>query len=104
VQFRTVEFVGSGVVSARNVDFITRLAAQRVRRADLEHEIVLVARQVSTVDRRVMPADLARLSEVIALKLRPDEPALRQGYARRLEAEVVVAPDVITIFGTTRGA
>lgn len=39
---------------------------------------------------------------MIAAKLRADEPALRQGYARRFIATVVVAPDVITISGPTK--
>ena len=79
-----------------------RPPTQRTRRADLEQEILLVERQVSAADRRVTPAAVARLGDVIACKLRSDELALRQGYARRFIAKVVVAPDVITISGPTK--
>ena len=93
------DFIEQGVVSARDVDFTARLAAQRTRRADLEQEILLVERQLSAADRRVTPEAIDRLGEVILTKLRSDDPALRQGYARRFIARVVVAPDVITITG-----
>ena len=93
------DFIEQGVVSARDVDFTARLAAQRTRRADLEQEILPVERQLSAADRRVTPAAIDRLGEVILTKLRSDDPTLRQGYARRFIAKVVVAPDVITITG-----
>ncbi|MFD1788068.1 recombinase family protein [Sphingomonas floccifaciens] len=93
------DFIEQGVVSARDVDFTARLAAQRTRRADLEQEILLVERQLSAADRRVTPEAVGRLGEVILTKLRSDDPTLRQGYARRFIAKVVVAPQLITITG-----
>lgn len=93
------DFIEQGVVSARDADFTARLAAQRSRRADLEQEILLVERQLSAADRRVTPEAINRLGEVILSKLRSDDPTVRQGYARRFIAKVVVAPDVITISG-----
>ncbi len=93
------DFIEQGVVSARDADFNARLAAQRTRRADLEQEILLVERQLSTADRQVTPEAIDRLGEVIMTKLRSGDPTLRQGYARRFIAKVVVAPNVITITG-----
>lgn len=93
------DFIEQGVVSARDMDFAARLAAQRTRRADLEQEILLVERQLSAADRRVTPEAIDRLGEVILAKLRSDDPTLRQGYARRFIAKVVVAPQLITITG-----
>lgn len=93
------DFIEQGIVSPRDSDFAARLAAQRTRRADLEQEILLVERQLSAADRRVTPDAIDRLGEVILNKLRSDDTALRQGYARRFIAKVVVAPDVITITG-----
>jgi site-specific DNA recombinase len=93
------DFIEQGVVSPRDADFTARLAAQRTRRADLEQEILLVERQLSTVDRRVTPEAIGRLGEVILTKLRSDDPTARQGYARRFIARVVVAPQRITITG-----
>ena len=78
------------------------LAAQRTRRAELEQEIILVERQLFGAERRVTPEAVARLGEVIAAKLRSDEPVLRQGYARRLIDKVVVAPNLITITGPVK--
>ena len=96
------DFIEQGVVSARDPDFTARLAAQRSRRADLEQEILLVERQLSGAERQVTPEAVARLGEVIAAKLRSDEPALRQGYARRFIDKVVVAPGLITISGPVK--
>lgn len=93
------DFIEQGVVSPRDTDFTARLAAQRTRRADLEQEIVLIERQLSAADRRVTPDAIERLGEVILSKLRSDDHTLRQGYARRFIAKVVVAPDTITITG-----
>ncbi|PZO81016.1 MAG: hypothetical protein DI632_00085 [Sphingomonas hengshuiensis] len=93
------DFIEQGIVSPRDVDFTARLAAQRTRRADLEQEILLVERQLSTADRRVTPEAIERLGEVILTKLRSDDHTLRQGYARRFIAKVVVAPNLITITG-----
>ena len=93
------DFIEQGIVSARDTDFTARLAAQRTRRADLEQEILLVERQLSSSDRRVTPEAVSRLGEVILTKLRSEDQVLRQGYARRFIAKVVVAPDVITIMG-----
>lgn len=93
------DFIEQGIVSPRDTDFTARLAAQRTRRADLEQEILLVERQLSTSDRRVTPEAVGRLGEVILDKLRSKDPIARQGYARRFIAKVVVAPGVITISG-----
>lgn len=93
------DFIEQRIVSARDVDFTARIAAQRTRRADLEQEILLVERQLSAADRRVTSEAIDRLGEVILTKLRADNHSLRQGYARRFIAKVVVAPDVITITG-----
>ena len=93
------DFIEQGIVSARDTDFTARLAAQRTRRADLEQEILLVERQLSSSDHRVTPEAVARLGEVILTKLRSEDQVLRQGYARRFISKVVVAPDVITIMG-----
>ena len=93
------DFIEQGVVSPRDTDFTSRLASQRARRADLEQEILLIERQLATTDRRVTPEAVARLGEVILGKLRSSDPVLRQGYARRFIAKVVVAPDTITITG-----
>ncbi len=59
------DFIEQGVVSPRDTDFTTRLAAQRTRRADLEQEIVLVERQLSATDRSVTPEAIGRLGDVI---------------------------------------
>ncbi|MDK2770003.1 MAG: hypothetical protein KYX69_20075 [Sphingomonas sp.] len=96
------DFIEQGVVSARDADFTARLAAQRTRRADLEQEILLVERQLSAADQRVTSDAIDRLGEVILTKLRSDDPTLRQDYARRFIANVLVAPDVITISGPMR--
>jgi hypothetical protein len=42
---------------------------------------------------------LSRLGEVILQKLCSEDPALRQGYARRFLTKAVVAPKLITITG-----
>ena len=93
------DFIEQGIVSPRDTDFSARLAAQRTRRADLEQEILLVERQLSTAERRVTPESITRLGEVLVGKLRSNDHTVRQGYARRFIAKVVVAPDVITITG-----
>ena len=96
------DVIEQGMVSARDADFTARLAAQRSRQADLEQEILLVERQLSGAERQVTPEAVARLGEVIAAKLRSDEPALRQDYARRFIDKVVVAPDLVTITGPVK--
>ena len=96
------DFIEQGVVSARDADFTARLAAQRIRRADLEQGILPTERQLSAADRRVTPEAVERLGEVTATRLRADEPTLRQGYARRFISRVVVAPDLITISGPVK--
>ena len=93
------DFIEQGIVSARDTDFTSRLAAQRTRRAALEQEIVLVERQLSSAEKRVTPDAVSRLGEMISTKLRSDEPTLRQGYARRFITKVIVAPKLITITG-----
>ena len=93
------DFIEQGVVSARDADFSARLTAQRARRADLEQEILLVERQLSNDDRRVTPEAVERLGDVILMKLRSGDHVVRQGYARRFIARVIVAPDTITITG-----
>lgn len=93
------DFIEQGVVTARDADFASRLAAQRSRRADIESEIVLVEQQLSSAERRVTPEAVSRLGEVISQKLRSKDPVLRQGYARRFIAKVVVEPKLITITG-----
>ena len=59
-------------------------------------------RQLSAANRRVTPEAVQRLGEMIAAKLPSNEPALRQGYARRFIDKVVVAPDLITIAGPVK--
>ena len=93
------DFIEQGIVSPRDTDFTTRLATQRARRADLEQEIVLIERQLSTTDRRVTPEAIERLGDVILRKLKATDPVLRQGYARRFIEKVVVAPGTVTISG-----
>lgn len=93
------DFIEQDIVSPRDADFTARLAAQRTRRADLEQEILLVERQLSTADRRVPSEAVERLGEAILTKLRSDDHVVRQGYARRLIIKVVVAADTITITG-----
>ena len=93
------DFIEQGVISPRDTAFTARLAAQRTRRVDLEQEILLVERQLSTVDRPVTPEAIGRLGEVILGKLRSKDPTVRQGYARRFIAKVMVAPQRITIIG-----
>lgn len=63
-------------VGPRDADVTARLAAQRIRRADLEQEILLVERPLSGAERRVAPEAVACLGEVIAPKLGSDEPIL----------------------------
>lgn len=65
------DFIEQGIVSARDADFTARLASQRARRADLEQEILLVERQLSSADRRVTSEAVGRLGEVILGKLAP---------------------------------
>lgn len=96
------DFIEQGIVTARDADFTSRLAAQRSRRADIESEIVLVEQQLSSAERRVTPEAVSRLGEVILQKLRSEDPVLRQGYARRFIATVVVAPKRITITGSIK--
>lgn len=86
------DFIEQGIVSARDADFIARLASQRARRANLEQEISLVERQLSAADRRVTSDAIDRLGEVILSKLRSSDAIARQGYARRFIAKVVVEP------------
>jgi site-specific DNA recombinase len=93
------DFIEQGIVSPRDVDFTARLANQRTRRADLEQEILLVERQVSTADRRVTPEAIDRLGEIILTNLRSQDSSVRQGYARRFIDKVVVSTDTITITG-----
>lgn len=93
------DFIEQGIVSPRDADFTARLANQRTRRADLEQEILLVERQLSTSDRRVTLEAVDRLGEVILAKLRSEDSSVRQGYARRFIEKVVVAPGTITITG-----
>ncbi len=93
------DFIEQGVVSPRDTDFTTRLAAQRARRANLEQEVLLIEQQLSTADRRVTPEAVERLGEIIRNKLHSEDHAMRQGYARRFIAKVVVAPTGITITG-----
>ena len=64
------DFIEQGIVSPRDADFTARFAKQRTRRADLEQEILLVERQLSTADRRVRPEAIDRLGEVTLAKLR----------------------------------
>ena len=96
------DFIDRGVFSSSDADFTTRLANQRKRRADLEQEIMLVERQLSTADRRVTPEAVERLGEVILARLRSDDSCVRQGYARRFIEKVVVAPTTITITGSIK--
>ena len=96
------DFIEQGIVSPRDTDFIARLAAQRSRRADLEAEILLVERQLSSNDRQVTPEAIGRLGEVVLAKLRSTDSAVRQGYARRFIDKVVVAPGTITISGPVK--
>ena len=96
------DFIEQGVVSPRDGDFTARLANQRTRRADLEQEIVLVERQLSTADRRITPEAIDRLGEVVLAKLRSDDSNVRQGYARRFIEKIVVAPTEITITGAIK--
>ncbi|CAN5599792.1 recombinase family protein [soil metagenome] len=96
------DFIEQGIVSPRDADFTARLASQRTRRADLEQEILLVERQLSTADRRVTPEAIDRLGEVILTKLRSEDSSVRQGYARRFIEKVVVAPGTITIIGSIK--
>ncbi|MHA3840495.1 recombinase family protein [Sphingomonas aestuarii] len=96
------DFIEQGIVTARDAEFASRLAAQRTRRADIEIEIVLVERQLSSAERRVTPGAVSRLGEVILQKLRSEDYALRQGYARRFISKVVVAPNLITITGPVK--
>ncbi len=93
------DFIEQGIVSPRDADFTARLANQRSRRADLEQEIVLVERQLSTADRRITPEAIDRLGEVVLAKLRSDNSNVRQGYARRFIEKIVVTPTTITITG-----
>ena len=96
------DFIEQGIVTARDADFTSRLAAQRSRRAEIESEIVLVEQQLSSAEQRVTPEAVSRLGEVILQKLRSEDPVLRQGYARRFIARVVVAPKRITITGAIK--
>lgn len=70
---RVPERLQALLVSPRDADFSARLANQRTRRADLEQEIMLVERQLSTAERRVTPEAVERLGEVILAKLRSDD-------------------------------
>ena len=96
------DFIDRGGFSANDADFITRLANQRKRRADLEQEIMLAERQLSTADRRITPEAVERLGEVILARLRSQDSWVRQGYARRFIEKVVVAPGTITITGSIK--
>lgn len=89
-------------VSPRDAEFTARLASQRTRRADLEQEILLVERQLSTADRRVTPDAIDRPGEVILTKLRSEDSNAGQGYARWFIDKVVVAPGTITITGSIK--
>ena len=93
------DFIEQGIVSPRDADFTARLANQRTRRADLEQEILLVERQLSTADRQITPEAINRLGEMLLAKLRSDDSSVRQGYARRFIDKVVVSPTAITIAG-----
>ena len=66
--------IGQEIVTARDADFTSRLAAQRYRRADIESEIVLIKRQRSSAERRVTPEAVARFGGVISQKLRSEYP------------------------------
>ncbi len=96
------DFIEQGIVSPRDSDFTGRLANQRARRAHLEQEILLVERQLSTVERRVTPDAVGRLGDVILAKFRSKDATTRQGYARRFIAKVEVAPNLITISGPVK--
>ena len=96
------DFIEQGIVSPRDGDFTGRLAAQRARRVDLEQEIVLVERQLSSSERQITPEAVNRLGEVILAKLRSPDSKVRQGYARRYIDRIVVAPDTITISGPVK--
>ncbi len=93
------DFIEQNKVSVHDEDFSARLANQRVRRADLEQEIQLVERQLSTADRHVTPEAIDRLGEMLLTKLRSEDRSVRQGYARRFIGKVVVTPTTITITG-----
>lgn len=81
---------------------LTRSTCRGTRRADLEHEILLVERQLSAVDRKITPEAIDRLGEIILTRLRSNDPTLRQGHARQFIAKLVIAPDVITITGSVK--
>lgn len=96
------DFIEQGIVSSRDADFTARLANQRTRRADLEQEILLVERQLSTAARQISPEAIDRLGEVLLAKLKSDDSSVRQGYARRFIDKVVVSPAAITITGSIK--
>lgn len=96
------DFIEQGIVSPRDADFTARFANQRTRRVDLQQKILLVERLLSAADRRIATDAVTRLGEVITDKLRSQDAVVRQGYARRFIAKVVVAPDLITISGALK--
>ena len=96
------DFIEQGIVSPRDGDFTGRLAAQRARRVDLEQEIVLVERQLSSPERQITTEAVNRLGEVILGKLRSPDSKVRQGHARRIIDRIVAAPDTITISGPVK--
>ncbi|VVT22061.1 hypothetical protein SPHINGO361_50022 [Sphingomonas sp. EC-HK361] len=93
------DFTEQGLISACDVDFTARLAVQRTRRTDLQQEILLIERQLSSSDRKMTAQAVDRLGEVFLAKLRASDAANRQGYARQFIAKAWVAPDRIMSAG-----
>ncbi|MEN3971654.1 recombinase family protein [Sphingomicrobium sp. XHP0235] len=98
---RLLDLVADGRFSSSDAIFAKKHGDLSSQLAQVKTDIVLLERQLASSDRRVTRERIEQFAELLRDKLRGDDPAMRQAYARMIVERVEVGSNIIRIKGGT---
>lgn len=99
---RLLDLVVEGQLTASNPQFAKKNAELTEQLAQVKTDIVMLERQLERSERRITPELIDHFADLMRERLRHDDPALRQYYARSILARVEVGEQEIRLLGSRK--
>lgn len=99
---RLLDLIAEGHFTASDARFARKHGELAEHLAHVKTDIVMLERQLASSERRITPELIDRFAELVRVRLRDNDPALRQYYTRAIVGRVEVGDQQIRISGSAK--
>jgi site-specific DNA recombinase len=97
---KLLELIETGLMSATEPLFASRLSEHRTRIASLNATIESLERQLQRGKRKITPETINKFGKMLSDKLNDADPSLRKAYVKMIVSQVSLSNDMIVISGS----